>query len=60
MAVFGDMVMISPGFRCGINMNRSIGEILQVVKNPRILFVIVFSHAFYQISFLDDPCCTDE
>lgn len=32
VAVFRDMVMICPGLRCGINMDRVIGEILQLVK----------------------------
>ncbi len=50
-----DVVMILSGFRCGINMDRSIGEVLQVVKNPRILFLIVFSQPFHQVSCLDDP-----
>jgi hypothetical protein len=39
VTVFRDMVMIGPGLRCGINMDRGIGEILQMVKKfvPELL-----------------------
>jgi hypothetical protein len=48
VAVLRDMVVAGPGFRCGIDMDRGIGEVLQVVEK---LVPVLFCNrvpAFYR------------